>query len=315
MLILLVAALVAGLVLLAFGSEQFVIGASRFARILRVSPVVIGAVVIGFGTSLPELLVTVLAASRGAADIAVGNAVGSNVANLTLVLGAAAVTAPLVVRSRTMVREAPLSAAAVVLLAALLVIQGGLGRLEGAVLVAALFVALGLLVAWRHSEDDPLAQEVDEAVGRGAWSLSRESVRLVVGLAGTLGGAQLLVIGAVGIADRAGLSEGFVGLTIVAVGTSLPELFTAIQAGRRGESDLVVGNVLGSNIFNSLGVAGLAALIDPGPLADNITGPGAMAMAVLAILTWLGMWTRRTLVRWEGVALLAAFAVLVPIML
>ena len=315
MLILLVAALVAGLVLLAFASEQFVIGASRIATILRISPVVIGAVVIGFGTSLPELLVTVIAASRGAADIAVGNAVGSNIANLTLVLGAGAVVAPLVVRSRTLVREAPLSAAAVVLLAALLVIQGGLGRVEGVVLVAALVVALVLLMSWRRGGEDPLAEDVDMAVGGTAWSPPREVVRLLVGLAGTLAGAQLLVVGAEGIADRAGLSEGFVGLTIVAVGTSLPEFFTAVQASRRGESDLVVGNVLGSNIFNSLGIAGLAALIDPGALADSITGPAAIAMAVLAVVTWLGMWTRRTLVRWEGVLLLAAYAALVPILL
>ncbi len=312
--VLFVAAIAAGLVLLAFASDQFVVGSSRIATIARISPIVIGAVVIGFGTSLPELLVTILAAARGSANIAVGNAVGSNIANLTLVLGTAAAISPLVVKSRTIRREGALSTAAVLLAAGL--IQGGLGRPEGVVLVVLLAVALGIMLAWGGgAEDAPLRAEVQEAVARGAAvSLRRESIRTALGLAGTLAGAQLLVVGAQGISADVGLSEGFVGLTIVAVGTSLPELFTGIQAARRRETDLVVGNVLGSNIFNSLGITGAAALIDPGPLEGNITGVGALAMAILAVLTLLGMATRGHLARWEGIVLIAVFLALIPLL-
>ncbi len=311
--ILFIGAVVIGLVLLAFASDQFVIGSSRIAVMARIAPIIIGAVVIGFGTSLPELLVTILAATDGSADIAVGNAVGSNIANLTLVLGAAALVSPLIIRSETIRREAPLSAAAVILLA--LLVQGGLGRPEGIALVVALGVALGLLMAWRRGDDDPLEPELQESMaGLGAASLRRESLRTLIGLAGTLAGAQLLVTGAQGISTEVGLSEGFVGLTIVAVGTSLPELFTGVQAARRGESDLIVGNVLGSNIFNSLGIAGVAALIDPGPLDSAITTTGAIAMAGLALLTWAGMATRGRLQRWEGAVLIVLYAGLVPLL-
>ena len=294
--------------LLAWASEQFVIGASHVATGLRVSAVLIGAVVIGFGTSLPELLVTILAAADGAADIALGNVVGSNIANLTLVLGAAAVLTPIAVAAPTVRREALVSLGAVLVLA--IALQAGVGRIEGAILMALMVAALWFLVASEPDKGPRKRKAEVENLGRG---LPREAGRTIVGLGGTLAGAQLLVIGARGIAETAGLSEGFVGLTIVAVGTSLPEFFAAIQSGRRGQTDLILGNVLGSNIFNSLGIAGLAMLIDPGQVASNVAQTGAIAMSVIAIATFV-MMARGRIGRIEGAMLLIAFVVLVPLL-
>jgi cation:H+ antiporter len=296
------------LALLAWASEQFVIGASHVATGLRVSAVLIGAVVIGFGTSLPELLVTILAAADGAADIALGNVVGSNIANLTLVLGAAAVLTPIAVAAPTVRREALVSLGAVLVLA--IALQAGVGRIEGAILMALMVAALWFLVASEPDKGPRKRKAEVENLGRG---LPLEAGRTIVGLGGTLAGAQLLVIGARGIAETAGLSEGFVGLTIVAVGTSLPELFAAIQSGRRGQTDLILGNVLGSNIFNSLGIAGLAMLIDPGQVASNVAQTGAIAMSVIAIAAFV-MMARGRIGRIEGAMLLIAFVVLVPLL-
>lgn len=273
---------------------------------MRVSAVLIGAVVIGFGTSLPELLVTVLAAADGAANIALGNVVGSNITNLTLVLGSAAILTPIAVARSSIRREALISLAAVLLLA--IALQAGVGRTEGSVLVVLMVAALWFLIATQPDNGPRESRPEASSPGR---SLSFETGRTVVGLAGTLTGAQLLVLGARGIADTAGLSEGFVGLTIVAVGTSLPELFAAIQSGRRGQTDLILGNVLGSNVFNSLGIAGIAMLIDPGRVATNVALTGAIAMAVIAVAAYV-MMARGRVGRIEGVGLLIAFVVLIP---
>ncbi len=312
MIIALVAALVAGLVLLTVFSEQFVVGAARIATALRIAPVVIGAVVIGFGTSLPELLVSTVAAAGGARDIALGNVVGSNIANLTLVLGVAAVITPLVVTSGTIKREAPIMLAAMAALGVVLVLDNP--RTGGLLLMAGLAVAVLVIIRGGSADaPDPLGAEVEEALDGDPVHRPRiEVLRAAIGLAGTLAGAQLVVVGASGIADRAGLSEGFVGLTIVAVGTSLPELFTAIQAARQREPDLVVGNILGSNIFNALGIAGIAILIAPGPVVSSITGLGMIAMLVLGAFAFLVMVTGSRVVRWEGALLLIAYAALVP---
>jgi cation:H+ antiporter len=170
--------------------------------------------------------------------------------------------------------------------------------------------ALWFLVASEPDKGPRKRKAEVENLGRG---LPLEAGRTIVGLGGTLAGAQLLVIGARGIAETAGLSEGFVGLTIVAVGTSLPELFAAIQSGRRGQTDLILGNVLGSNIFNSLGIAGLAMLIDPGQVASNVAQTGAIAMSVIAIAAFV-MMARGRIGRIEGAMLLIAFVVLVPLL-
>lgn len=321
-----VALLLAGLVVLAKGADAFVVAAARMAVTLRMSPVVVGAVVVGFGTGAPELLVSSLAAAGGSLDIAAGNVVGSNLANLTLVLGVAGVIARPETLPRVVRREAPLSLAAVALFALLL--QNGLTRAEGAVLIAALGVALVLMLrateggaAAGPADTAALAEFVDEvegfvgepdeadfaAVARAP--VARDVVRVVVGLVATVAGAQLLVVAARAIADDIGLSGGLVGLTIVAVGTSLPELVTAVQSARRNETALLAGNVLGSNVFNSTAVAGTAALIGPGPLTDaGLTVVAATSMVGIALLAWLFLGLGGQLRRWEGGVLLGVYA-------
>ena len=303
----------AGVVLLAYASDQFVIGAARAATLLRLSPIVIGAVVIGFGTSAPELLVSALAAGQGTLDVAVGNVVGSNIANLSLVLGAAALFTPIAVNATVLRREAPLSFATVVLFA--LLVQGGLGVLEGTVLIVALVGGLWLILRSAHEDDPTLTGEVEDFLTPGLPSPRRESIRIVAGLAGTLAGAQLLVWAATTIATELGLAEGFVGLTVVAIGTSLPELATAVQAARKSETGLIVGNLLGSNLFNSTMVAGTAALIGPGlPLDPTLTGLATILMIAVAGLATATMVTGRRVLRWEGALMLAAYLAVLPLL-
>lgn len=311
--VLAVVAAVLGFVLLAYASDQFVIGAARAATLLRLSPIVIGAVVIGFGTSAPELLVSGLAAGQGTLDIAVGNIVGSNVANLSLVLGAAALITPIAVGPTVLRREAPISFASVALFAVL--VQGSLTRLEGVALLAALVVGLGLIIRAAGERDPVLTGEVEEFVSDTPPSTRRELVRVLIGLAGTVAGAQLLVWAAQTIAEELGLAQGFVGLSVVAIGTSLPELATAVQAARHGETGLIVGNLLGSNVFNSTAVAGLAAVVGPGRVEDpTLVGLATLLMVGIAAVAAVAMATGRRVVRWEGAVLLAGYVVALPLL-
>jgi cation:H+ antiporter len=305
--------LVLGLVVLTYASDQFVVGAARVARVLRLSPILIGAVVIGFGTSAPEMLVSGLAGAQGSLDIGVGNIIGSNVANLSLVLGIAALITPIVVRSPVLKREAPIALVATLVFA--VVVQGGLAGGEAVILGVVLVVGLGLIITGARRGDEAFTAEVDGFLTETPPSLPRESVRTVVGLLVTLGSAQVLVVSATTIARELGLAEGFVGLTIVAIGTSLPELATAVQAARRAETDLIVGNLLGSNLFNAAAVGAVAALAGPGELDDpNLTGMAVVLMVGIAILATVFMTTGRRVARWEGGALLVIYAVAVPLL-
>ena len=322
-----VALLIVGLAVLAKGADAFVLGAARLALAFRLSPVVVGAVVVGFGTGAPELLVSSVAAGRGSIDIAAGNVVGSNLANLTLVLGVAGLIARPETLPRVVRREAPLSLATVVLFAVLL--QDGLSRWEGAVLLGALAGALVVMLRVTETvsvdvsepEEAAAAEFVhelaefveepgeDELPDVIAASSRRDVIRVVAGLAGTVAGAQLLVVGAQRIATDVGLSGGFVGLTLVAIGTSLPELVTGIHAARRNETALLAGNVLGSNVFNSTAVAGTAGLIGPGSVtAAGLTVGAAGSMVVIAALAWLFLGLGGRLRRWEASVLLVIYA-------
>ncbi len=311
----LIAATLGGLIVLAVASDHFVLGAGRIARAVGVSPVIIGAVVIGFGTSAPELVVSTIAAAQGSLDIAVTNVVGSNIANITLVLGLAAVIAPLKSTAVTLRREAPIAAASVTLFGIVLI--GGLGRAEGALLIGAQIVALAFLLRSElgtRNADRGVDQYLDD---EHVHPLRLEIPRTIAGLVGTVAGAQLLVHGARGIAERAGLSEGIIGLTLVAIGTSLPEIATAVQAARRHQPGLIVGNVLGSNMFNSLAVAGAALLAGPGRVADTVLlGRAVPIMIVTMYGAWALLRTDRRLVRWEGLVLLGVYAgsVVIPVL-
>jgi cation:H+ antiporter len=307
--------IVAGLAVLTVASDQFVLGATRIAAHLRVSTVVIGAVVIGFGTSAPELVVSVLAGLQGSLDLAVGNIVGSNVANLSLVLGISALIIPIGVTWPVLKREAPLALGMVVLFAVLLQ-NGTLGPIDAAVLALGLVAALTttLVSASRQTGDADLQASVEELLAPGSRpSLPRESIRTLLGLLATLGAAQVLVVSASDVARAIGLSEAFIGLTIVAVGTSLPELATAVQAARRRETDLLIGNLLGSNIFNVGAVGSAAALAGAGqPVDASITGLGAALMVAVALLATVFMFSGRRVARIEGFVLLTLYAATVP---
>ncbi|MEQ8832861.1 MAG: calcium/sodium antiporter [Miltoncostaeaceae bacterium] len=305
-----IVALVAGALILAVAADRFVLAAARISLALRISAVVVGAVVIGFGTSTPELVTGILAATQGSLDIAVGSVVGSNVANLTLIAGAAAAIAPITIASRTLRREAPLAVLATAVLAVLML--DGLTRGEAAVLAGAFVVVMGLMLLGARAPDEPLTDEVEHFAHSRA--VGREGLWAAVALLGVVGGSQGLVWGASGIATEVGISDAVVGLTIVAVGTSLPELVTAIQAARRGEPDLIVGNLLGSSVFNALLIVAIAAFIAPGSLDTVEIGP-TIAMVAVTVLAGAAMATGRRLGRAEGIALVAGYCALVPLVL
>ena len=305
---------VVGIVVLAVAADRFVGGSARLSTALRISPVLIGAIVIGFGTSAPELLVSVLATLRGEQDIAFGNVVGSNTANVLLVLGVAAALHGTRVAGATLRREVPLSFAAVVMLAVVL-FDGMVSLADGLLLLAGAVGVLAAIVISALRDREAAARmeaEVAEFEGEAPAGIGAAALTAVVGLVGVLLGAEALVRGAQGLATDIGLSDAVIGLTVVAIGTSLPELVTAVVAARRGESDLVVGNVLGSNIFNSLPVAGIAGVLDTVALDPGFT-LNVVAMVAAAALGSLFLLTGRRLVRAEGGSLLALFVVWVTL--
>ena len=314
--------LAVGLALLVVGSDQLVDGAALVSRRLGVSPVVVGVVVIGFGTSTPELLVTLLAAFEGVFDLGVGNIVGSNIANVLLVVGVAATVGPVVVARSTVRREVPLSLLGV--LAFAWAIQGELRRTDALLLAGLLVAVIALLLTLsrRDTERDTLAvaamdDVADADAGPGSEvRLGRESLRAALGLAGTLAGAQAVVVSGSAIAVAAGLSEALIGLTLVAVGTSLPELAAAVQAVRRRESDLLVGNVLGSNLFNALAVG--PVVVWTGASLDRLVSPelsGSATLLMLAAVVGVSlMLARRRIGRVGGVVLVVAYVVAVGVM-
>lgn len=309
-----VAFLLTGLFLLTVASDRLVVSAARVSKAWGISVVLIGALVVGLGTSAPELLVSWLAAARGELDLAMGNVIGSNVSNVTLVLGTAAMVGPVVASTVILRREGLLMATSVIALA-VVVVDGEVSRVEGGLLVFGMMVAAYLLIRWSLS--DPSAAEdpqgdVSEMMKGAAGTVGRDLVKLVIFLGITLLGADLLLRGAVRIADELGLESAFVGLVLVAVGTSLPELATSLAAARHGESGLILGNILGSNLFNSLIVAGTAGVVGPSLISGTFR-LAAVIMVGTALIAGLFSFTGRRVVRYEGAFLLAAFVVFVVI--
>ncbi|MFI7148452.1 sodium:calcium antiporter [Nonomuraea sp. NPDC050022] len=303
---------VTGLVMLAIAADHLVLGSGRLAERLGIPPVIVGVVVIGFGTSAPELVVAGTATAQGHAELAAASLVGSNIINLTVILGAGALTAGLAVRSSVLRREAPLSLAAVTVFAIALLY--GLGPPAGLALTVALIGAAILLVRFgRSASRDILAAETDnylEATVRPR--LLPETVRTILGLGGTLLGAQLLVANASELAIRMGLSAQIVGFTLVALGTSLPELVTSIQAQRRGDSDLLVGNLLGSNLINSLAGGAIIGLTMGGQ-ALTMAAPLVAAMVGVSGIAWALLARGKRLDRAEAYLLLVVYLALLPL--
>ncbi len=294
-----------GVLLLVKGADWLVRGASSLAGALGVSQLTIGLTVVAFGTSTPELVVSLMAALGGNSDIALGNVLGSNTANVLLILGVAAVICPLAVTVRTVRIELPLCLLAGIAAGGLL-IDGRLGRGDGLLLLLAFtgFMIYIRQTATRPGANVPTDTPPEPATGRG-----RAILQVLAGLAALVGGGKAVVSGAVSLAAWLGLSESLVGLTVVAVGTSLPELATSVVAAYRRNTDIAVGNVVGSNIFNVFFV--LATTVVVGPLT-----PPPMALVDAAVATGaaalllLSMWSGRKylLERWEGAVFLAAYA-------
>jgi cation:H+ antiporter len=264
----------------------------------------VGALLVGFGTSLPEMVVSGLAAAKGDPDFAVANVVGSNVANLALVLGVAATIRP-ITASRGLIRKEGTLVLVVTVLYVALHINGAIERWEGVVLMMVLVLALALLVRW--SESGLLDEE--DSLGRYV-TVRREAVLGVLTMVLTVVAATVLVEGADRLAFELDIQSAFIAATLVAVGTSLPELATAVAAVRRYEADLVLGNVLGSNLFNALAVGGIAGIIGPGTIA---AGFGVLLMVLLGVTMFTGLLvtTGGRLSRGEGLALLGVFVVFI----
>ena len=302
---------VAGLVILIVAADRLVLSAVRIAKVFNVSMVVIGAVIVGFGTSVPEFVVSSIAASNGDTGLAMSNLVASNTANLTLVLGTAALLGALTTRKQIVKREGLLMLASVSALAAVLR-DGQVSILEGVLLLVALVIAIWLLVLWAKNGEEDHAQEIEDIVADPdrVWT---EVFYGLVALVATVVAGQQLLLGVVSIGDSLGLSVVLMGF-ITGVGTSLPELSAALAGARRGASDLVLGNVLGSNIFNSLGVAGIAAIIGPG-VVEGVPLILIGIMLLAAVFAGTFAYTSQRISRTEGVVLLGTFTVYLVISL
>jgi len=303
-----------GLILLAWSADRFVYGAAATARNLGVSPLVIGLTIVGFGTSVPELLVSSLAAWQGNPGLAIGNAVGSNIANIGLVLGLAAAVSPLIMASRILKREFPLMVLTI-LLALALVLDGHISRVDGVVLSGALLLLLGWVtysgMSQRHRrrDGDELAREYEVEL-REVPPLRISLLWLVLGLVLLLVSARLLVWGAIEIAQLFGISDVVIGLTVVAIGTSLPEVATSIASSLKDEDDIALGNIVGSNMFNMLGVIGVAGLITPVAVAPELVVRDFPVMLSLVLAMLVLGYRRRGPLRYNrfaGLCLLAGY--------
>ncbi len=303
---------VIGLIILILGAELLVRGASRLALGFGISPLVVGLTVVAFGTSSPELAVSIGAGVIGQADIALGNVVGSNIANVLLILGISAIITPLVVTQKLVRREVPLMIG-VSFLPLLFGLDGKIGRLEGLLMVAGIITYTAFAIRQSRQESREVQDEYvagfGECVAPGLRCALINSGLVMVGLVMLVFGAQWLVNGAVSIARALGLSELVIGLTVIAVGTSLPEVATSIVASIRGERDIAVGNVVGSNLFNILSVLGLAAAAAPAGVTVPATAlrfdiPFMIAVAVACLPIFF---TGYRIARWEGALFLAYY--------
>ena len=298
------AGVVVGLVLLNKGADWLVEGASSLAALARISPLLIGLTIVAFGTSLPELSVSVTASLEGDAGITLGNLVGSNIANILLVLGLAAFLRPIDVSMKVVHRQSVLMAASAVLVL-LVAMDGTVSRLDALVLLAAFCLWLGHFI-----QDARRAAKKAGGTSDPEHKAPVATVKTIGGLLVVLLSAAVLVSSAIDLAGGLGVPTVLIGLTVVAIGTSLPELVTTVKASRRDESDLSVGNVLGSNVFNSLFVLGVAAAIQPLSLGQDVRFDLVLMVAASVALVPL-LYTGRVLSRREGAVMLGAYVVYV----
>ncbi len=312
--VLYVLAIVGGILGLAFGAERFVSGAASLARRLGISSLIVGLTVVSLGTSTPELLVTVTASLMGHPHVAVGNVLGSNICNIGLILGASSLIHPLPVNSQLLRREYPLLPVITVVLW-LLALNGQFGRLEGVLLTA----GLALFLVWvaraaREENNNSLTENTSETVD---IPLRVVFGNLAVGLIILLVGSRALVWGGVAVAHALGISEMVIGLTLVALGTSLPELAVTLAGTIKEEYDIAVGNVVGSNVFNSLGILGIPAMIRPLPVPKEALVRDFPALLLISLVLWpiCRSWRGRPgrVNRWEGAALLSGYCIYIAV--
>ncbi len=303
--------LILGVGLLTAGGEALIRGSLAAANRFNISPLLSGLFIVGFGTSLPELVVSVNAAIDGKPDIAIGNVVGSNISNILLILGVCALITPLAVKPLVLRRDAGTVVAASLLF---LILVGGsaLGRADGVIFL----VALGSFLVWAYRSERYHAApsgELHKAEAEELSALPKSPILtfalVIIGLLLLVVGSQVLLAGAVGIAEHLGVSEAVIGLTLVAVGTSLPELSVSVIAALRRHADVAIGNVLGSNIFNLLGILGISALLQPLPIHSRVLQFDQWVMLGSALVLLLFLFTGRRLSRLEGGILLISYGV------
>ena len=303
-------AILVGLALLVWSADKFVGGAAITARHFGMAPLLIGMVIVGFGTSAPELVVSAMAAIDGNPGIALGNAFGSNIGNITLILGVTALMGAIVVQSQILKKEVPLLIG-ITLLSLALIFDGELTRSDS----IAMLVLFGVLISWTiwtgtRSKNDALSDEVVEEYSVDE-PLKKSVFWLVTGLVLLIVSSRVLVWGAEEIARALGVNDLIVGLTIVALGTSLPELATSIIAARKGEHDIALGNVLGSNLFNTLAVVGLAGVIAPMQVPSEAFWRDGLIMLGVTLLLWMFCFAPRgklgQIQRWKGALFVAIF--------
>jgi cation:H+ antiporter len=310
-----------GLILLVAGGELLLRGAVTLATIARVTPAVIGLTVVAAGTSVPELAVSLIAALRGNQAVAIGNIVGSNIFNITIILGLAALIRPLAITGNTIRLEYPVLAL-VSLLFIVVCHDGSLGRLDGILFIAVYigFTAYLVRLVRKQMSTTELSELVVEVKELTQASGPRPNAMIAVGLlaAGVgllVGGAHATVTGAVELGRLWGMSERLIGLTIVAVGTGLPEVVTSLVSSIRGRDDVAIGNVIGSNLFNILGTLGISGLIHPLSISKEIIGSDNWWMFGLTLLLFPIIFSGRRIARWEGALLLACYGIYLTVLL
>jgi cation:H+ antiporter len=301
---------IGGLLLLVWGANRFVYGAAAFARNLGVAPILIGLTIVAIATSAPEILVSVVASFRDEPGLAVGNALGSNIVNIGLVLGTVAFIRPIQLSSQTLRREMP-ALLAVTLLGVSLFLDSYLSRLDGLILLAALIFVMFWLIklGLRSSADDTISVEYEADIPRDV-SMKRAVTWFIVGLVALLAGAELMVSGAIDIARFFGMSEVVIGIVMVAFATSVPELAVSLVSAHKGEYGLAIGNIVGSNFFNILAVVGAAALIAPAALHPSVLSLHLFVMVAFTLVLFTMTYEYEgtgTITRVEGAALLIAY--------
>ena len=301
-------AIIIGFGLLVWGAERFVHGAAAIAKNFGVSPLIIGLTVVGIGTSAPEILISIVAASQGNPALAVGNALGSNITNIALVLGITAIVVPLTVKSETLRREYPIMFI-VMLVSLALVLDNHLGRLDGSILITGLFIMLYWMITQaKKQKRDPMEKEFEQEIPD--ISTQKALLWFAVGLILLIISSRGLVWGSVNIAKAAGISDLVIGLTIVAIGTSLPELAASIMSALKKEPDIAIGNIIGSNMFNLLVVFGIPGLISPHIIDSAILErdfPFMIGLSIALFITAYGFKGEGRINRYEGGLLLSGY--------